>query len=842
MIIYSIRFIPIVGLLFAVVACTGTSTLNKTKIEKEFAGATNKPNVESFSNLIDRRGVVTSLRQLDDHSNLSANPLFDAGAWHGFLLPDQDNVGYFAGPVVVAEEDPLFVGRRTDELTLFELNNHARAIQADPKAVKVYSSPGALIQEYKLESIKIRMELRFTGPRTALISTTLTNTSDTAKRLYAQWLNSLVTDWSDDVDDERSISDVYPSWGRSVQTDNGKTVVSYNKLREPTQALFSGESSYRIQRSIESDNIEKIDDVIREQSVPFELMPNQAKTFYATHSYVFNQQEANEVDAYNAENLVAPTRFIEQSKQRWQTYLNAAVAGDAKYNNDNMRLVVKSIETLIGNWRSPAGAIKHDGIVPSTTFHWFNGLWPWDSWKHAYALSTVDPTLAKNNILAVFDHQIQVNDVVRPQDAGMIIDTVFYNKIPARGGDGVRWNERNTKPSLASWAVWKVYQETGDHEFLETMYPKLAAYHEWWLRVRDHNANGLIEYGATRDDIHNTQDGRLKFRVKGAPDRFVSQCSEDEGKWYSCVGIALYNAIYQSRAYDQLNSEAQVAAGWESGMDNAARFGFISEQQLEAYAGKAHKGDMAAARAVWDVTFLENKDTANNLLGYSINQESVDQNSFMYLEAVLLAKMAKILSKEIDETRYLQRSVDLKQEINRCMFDSETGFYYDVVVLDEPLSNGCSGPRLTGRGRGPEGWSPLFVGVAGELEAKAVRDVIMQTSEFNTSMPFPTASQTNPAYDPTIYWRGRVWLDQVYFAVSGLRRYGYTEEAQELAQRTVANAQGILGNAPIMENYHPVTGKMQGATNFSWSAAHLYLLYKEGYLTETPTPLPITAR
>jgi putative isomerase len=31
----------------------------------------------------------------------------------------------------------------------------------------------------------------------------------------------------------------------------------------------------------------------------------------------------------------------------------------------------------------------------------------------------------------------------------------------------------------------------------------------------------------------------------------------------------------------------------------------------------------------------------------------------------------------------------------------------------------------------------------------------------------------------------------------------------------------------IRENYNPETGAVQGATNFSWSAAHLLMLYRE---------------
>ena len=69
-----------------------------------------------------------------------------------------------------------------------------------------------------------------------------------------------------------------------------------------------------------------------------------------------------------------------------------------------MHIGIKSLETLLSNWRSAAGMIKHDCITPSVTARYFNGIWAWDTWKHAYALSYIDIELAKNHIRAMFDY------------------------------------------------------------------------------------------------------------------------------------------------------------------------------------------------------------------------------------------------------------------------------------------------------------------------------------------------------------------------------------------------------------------------------------------------------
>ena len=140
--------------------------------------------------------------------------------------------------------------------------------------------------------------------------------------------------------------------------------------------------------------------------------------------------------------------------------------------------MAKSIETLIGNWRSPAGTITTDTVSPSVTARWFSGnlTWPWDTWKQAYALSDFHPQLAKANIDTVFNQQIQNGDAVRPQDAGVLLDLIGFNLSPERGGDSGNWNERNTKPSLAAWAVLKAYESDQNKTWLAALYPKLKAY------------------------------------------------------------------------------------------------------------------------------------------------------------------------------------------------------------------------------------------------------------------------------------------------------------------------------------------------------------------------------
>src|SRR5699024_6351007 len=105
--------------------------------------------------------------------------------------------------------------------------------------------------------------------------------------------------------------------------------------------------------------------------------------------------------------------------------------------------------------------------------------------------------------------------------------------------------------------------------------------------------------------------------------------------------------------------------------------------------------------------------------------------------------------------------------------------------------------------------------------------------KFNTLMPLPTLARDNPEFAPVKgYWRGPVWMDQALIGVMGLRRYGFTKDANALARKLVTNAKNLArGQATFRENYDPLTGHGYQSRNFSWSAAS-YLLLLDGGIDE----------
>lgn len=756
---------------------------------------------------IDRSGTPQALQDFDAAGNQRFNPLIDAGAWHGFLLPgDAAGDGGFAGPLVVAEEYAVFLAQGLDRLELRDAGG--QRIDLSAGRTQRCAAPGRLQLRYQLPMLELDLELRFTGPRSAAVRTRLRNTSAQELLLTPSWHGALLQRFSARTNE--TVQARYPQWQPRWASNAGGLQLALEGVADAGALRFGKGASYRIARS------EPAETVINDQAYvstgkPWRLLPGDAHAVWTVHSYYLAGDTIAAIDPAS----VAPA--FDASALRWQGYLASIKRKIARAERP---FALKAVETLIGNWRAPAGALQHDAIVPSTTARWFNGAWAWDSWKHAAGMALVDPALARNSVLALFDHQIGADDAVRPQDAGMITDNVFFRRSAERGEDSYNWNERNSKPALATWAVSEIERQASDPAWLELMYPKLLAYHRWWYRNRDSDRDGLVEYGATRHSAHEDEQGRLRFSVLETAQAPDPSCKPGEAaQSYDCVGYELYRRLLQSQPALQLQVPVIEAAAWESGMDNAARFFPRDAQGLPT-------------------AVLENRDAQGRLVGWSINQVSVDQNSFLAAEKVQLARIARRIGHADDAAVLEEEARQLGDRIRRCFYDAQTGYFYDRALplpaakpADEKpaakAQDDCPGTLLTARGRGPEGFAPLWTGIATRQQGRAAIRPLLDRKEFGTPLPFPTLSRSAADFDPKGYWRGRVWLDQYDFGLRALASQGDTRAADRYCRQLLQQADGLAGNGPIHENYSPLDGKRQGASNFSWSAAHLLLMLQQ---------------
>ncbi|MDM0463795.1 MGH1-like glycoside hydrolase domain-containing protein [Clostridium perfringens] len=722
-------------------------------------GSAKNNSVNDFRNVLNVQGNP-QVNLNDSYSTNVSNPFSDMGSWHAYYLPEKGATnlyGGFAGPLIVGEEYPINLSDTISKIVIKNGDTNEAYDLSKAQNIMFDFYPGKLVQTYELNDFNLKLELIFATNRSALIKTEIENKKNTDLNLNLEWSGNIFnkSPYTISVNDN---GEKNYDLGQTLEATKNGVQVNFSNIRSTWSFFSTDQTKFNVEYDGNTSTyingnsyVTKLDNIVN-------IKPQNTFKTFSTQSYTFTTEEFNNEQVKINDLLENGDTYFNDNTNRWQNYLNKAFSNTEKDSDPHYKdAAVKSIITLTTNWRSAAGAIKHDGIVPSLSYKWFVGMWAWDSWKQAVATANFDGELAKNNIRALFDYQIKGDDSVRPYDKGTIIDAIFYNKDEQRGGEGGNWNERNSKPPLAAWAVWNVYKETNDIEFLKEMYPKLVDYHNWWYTNRDHDKNGIAEYGGMVHPANNSED------------------------------------------------EIILAAAWESGMDNATRFdkeGFGSDDV--------------------GVHVFENKDNNGNTVGYSINQESVDLNSYLYAEKGFLKSMADILGKTEDSQKYEVEAKNVGEYIRNNMFDKETGFFYDLQINED----GSEKKLLVNRGKGTEGWMPLWAKVATQDEAELVKENMMDPNKFNTYMPLPTASKDNPKFNPNKYWRGPVWMDQALYGIESLQNYGFKDEAETLTKKLFDNAEGLIGDGPIRENYNPETGQGLHTKNFSWSASAYYLLYK----------------
>ncbi|MFY0630612.1 MAG: trehalase [Flavobacteriaceae bacterium] len=537
---------------------------------------------------------------------------------------------------------------------------------------RIDSYASHLVQSFTSSEIKLTQKLVFLSGHTAMIQSTIQNNTDKEITIdYAWKTNPILAD------------------SLQLEPGNNEITITSSKSEAVGHILFQNKSA------------------------TLNLKPNESNSFVISQSFIFPEYDWN-----TEKNLIEQTHFdklLSKRENEKNEELKNLINNRKPEFQDSIyaSVLAKAQLTLQNNWRIPAGEIKHEGLFPSYHYKWFNGFWSWDSWKHAVGLSFYNTDLAKKQMKLMFEFQ---------NEDGFVADCVYRDtSIEAH-------NYRDTKPPLSAWAVVQIYERDNDLEFVQYMYPKLKKYHEWWYAKRDHDQDGLCEYGST--------DGSL------------------------------------------------VAAKWESGMDNAIRFD--------------------------NSKILKNSEGA-----YSLDQESVDLNSYLYAEKLYLAILAKAVNNE-DHTTYIADAEKLKISIQSQFYDENDGWFYDTNLKGDQFI----------KGEGSEGWTALWAKAASQEQAEAVKNRMMDPKKFYTKVPFQTMSADHPKFDPLRgYWRGPNWLDQAYFGVKGLRNYGFNKEVNEATIQILKGAEGLLEEGkPIRENYHPITGQGLHAKNFSWSAAHVIML------------------
>jgi len=169
-----------------------------------------------------------------------------------------------------------------------------------------------------------------------------------------------------------------------------------------------------------------------------------------------------------------------EAEQRWHAWFAAAPPVEDRY----------AAQYYYAWWILRAGLLSsrffltREAMMPSMIH--YVGVWQWDAFFHALAYRYLDQRLAENQLRLVLDHQ---------REDGMIPDAIHDEGAVTRWKlPGSDKEVEVTKPPLIAWTALKLYQTSGNRDFLDEIYEPIQRWNRWWFEKNDDDRDGIAQY------------------------------------------------------------------------------------------------------------------------------------------------------------------------------------------------------------------------------------------------------------------------------------------------------------------------------------------------------------
>jgi alpha,alpha-trehalase len=170
---------------------------------------------------------------------------------------------------------------------------------------------------------------------------------------------------------------------------------------------------------------------------------------------------------------------------------------------------------------------------------------------------------------------------------------------------------------------------------------------------------------------------------------------------------------------------------------------------------------------------------------------AIDLNCNLYQYERDLAEFAWLLGDHGEESRWLAKAAERRERIIRYLYDPLQGLFFDYDYL--------AGHRLDDR-HSLATFHPLFVGLVTSQEAARV---VGKLGLFERAGGLATTSRQHRAKGPYQWDYPNGWAPLHWITLSGLKRYGYFEEAARLAVKWLTlGAEMFAQTGKMWEKYN----------------------------------------
>jgi hypothetical protein len=325
-----------------------------------------------------------------------------------------------------------------------------------------------------------------------------------------------------------------------------------------------------------------------------------------------------------------------------------------------------------------------------------------------------------------------------------------------------------TQPPMIAEAVMRVGEKLPIVErrsWYRQVFPNLLAYHQWLYAERDPHAEGLVL------QIHPWETG-----LDNTPP-WMAEMHDHLLPWW----VRFLKATKIEAALSLFRMDTRFVRAHQRPTNIDAMALYDAQRRLRRKEYNIAKILDHSLFAIEDLTF----------------------NSIFIRANEHLLEIAKTIRADIPED--LLDRIKLSRIAFQELWDPYTESYYSRDFVTHRLIKEPSIANLM----------PLYAGCITKEHAALLVKTLENEHVFGPPFPVPSTPLNSIWFDPERYWQGPSWFNTNWLIIEGLKRYGYKEHAEALAESMIelARDQGFF------EYFNPISGKGLGAQNFSWTAA-----------------------
>lgn len=249
--------------------------------------------------------------------------------------------------------------------------------------------------------------------------------------------------------------------------------------------------------------------------------------------------------------------------------------------------------------------------------------------------------------------------------------------------------------------------------------------------------------------------------------------------------------------------------------------------------------------AYWQSDFAVGVDNDPSVY-YRPNKSSaaVYLNSLLYRELLAYGYLLEEFGRKSEANVWRGRAQDLADATNEHLWDERDGTFYSADLNLRPIDGDdwlhAGAPRhWSSIIQRIDNWSsflPLWAGFASQEQAERMVERYRDTRTFAAQYGVRTLSRLEKQYDLRASnnpsnWLGPIWGISNYLVFRGFAKYGFVEDARELAEKTVRLfGQDLEATGSLHEYYHPDSGEPIMTKGFqNWNFLVLQMIaYLEG--------------